>query len=454
MKYSVFKYICLSIILSAIISCKFEPVLPVIQYNYENSKLTIIQTDQSASDTAFVKIAGILDREIVVKDTTQISIGELLKKEDSYKVAYYLFNNNNILNISVTCPRGIDTTFQYKFSLSEIKPIKVANVISGHCMGLYDVNYKRDFVKGIRQWLFKSHITPDDNMIVGMNNILRSMKRSGKNEYSPLSSNIPIVSDISNMKFRFGIDMPGDYFYLYSFPCKTGKPINSFIEKKITDNFSGASNTPNDLISCSNRGDEGPNILFLVSIDKNWKYELLPVGLIIIDKDGPIIYQDAIGAYSFSTQMAYSEFIGGNDTSWPKYTVINRQNMLVHIPDIPSIDSYVSISTGHFQGDDYFGYNVPFNINTKGDVKTVRIANHIINIDDSYYCKKNVRIKFRSLHTGDNYIPVTATDIRGNTSKKNIHIRLVPIRNNYRNNNYDDLEDRINDLESRVEELE
>lgn len=82
------------------------------------------------------------------------------------------------------------------------------------------------------------------------------------------------------------------------------------------------------------------------------------------------------------------------------------------------------------------------------------LPHHIINIDNSYNCKKNVRIKFKNLHTGDNYIPVTATDIRGNTSKKNIHIRLVPVRNNYRDNDYDDLENRINDLESRIEELE
>lgn len=453
-KKSVFISICSVIIASVIIACKMEPTLPVIQYDHEKSNLTIIQTDKTANDTVLIKIVGILDKKMVVKDTTQLSINNLLENESAYKVAYHLYNNNNILNISVACARGIDTAFQYKFSPSEIKPITVAKVISGNCMGLYDVNYKRDFVKGIRQWLFNSQIAPDDNMILGMNDILRSRKKSGKNEYSPLSNSIPIVPNISNMKFKFSVDLPGDYFYLYSFPCKTGEPIKTFVERKIADNFLDAAHTPNDLFSCSNQGGKGPNILFLVSIDKNWKYEVLPVGLIVIDQRGPIISQDAIGPYDFSTQMAYNDMMGRNKTSWPKYTVINRQNMLVHIPDIPSLDSYVSITTGRFQGDDYFGYNVPFNINTTGDVKTVRIANHIINIDDSYNCKKNVRIKFKNLHTGDNYIPVTATDIRGNISKKNIHIRLVPVRNNYRDNDYDDLEDRINDLESRIEELE
>ena len=452
-KKSVFISICSVIIASVIIACKMEPTLPVIQYDHEKSNLTIIQTDKTANDTVLIKIVGILDKKMVVKDTTQLSINNLLENESAYKVAYHLYNNNNILNISVTCARGIDTTFQYKFSPSEIKPITVAKVVSGNCMGLYDVNYQRDFVKGIRQWLFNSQISPDDNMIVGMNNILRSRKRSEKNEYYPLSNNIPIVSSISNMKFKFSVDLPGDYFYLYSFPCKTGKPIKSFIERKIADNLSDAAHTPKDLFSCSNQGGEGPNILFLVSIDKNWKYELLPVGLIVIDQEGPIINRDAIGPYSFST-MVINDMTGRNNTSWPKYTVINRQNMLVHIPDIPSLNSYVSISTGNFQGDDYFGYNVPFTIKTTGDVKTVKIANHIINIDNSNNCKKNVRIKFKNLHTGDNYIPVTATDARGNTSKESIHIRLVPVRNNYRDNDYDDLEDRINDLESRIEELE
>ena len=252
-------------------------------------------------------------------------------------------------------------------------------------MGLYDLNYKRDFVKGIKQWLFEKKIAPNDSMILGMNRILRTMKKSGKNEYYPLSSHIPIVSDISNLRYKFIVDMDGDYFYLYSYPCKSGKKIRSFIEKKIADNFSEASLSPNDIFSCSNRGGEGPNILFLVSIDKNWNYELLPVGLIVIDQEAPILFQSAGGSSAFTTNLAFIEARRGNAESWPKYTLISKQNMLIHIPDIPSIKSYVSISIGHFQGDDYFGYNVPFEINSRGDLKTVTIANHRISMDDNLF---------------------------------------------------------------------
>ena len=38
--------------------------------------------------------------------------------------------------------------------------------------------------------------------------------------------------------------------------------------------------------------------------------------------------------------------------------------------------------------------------------------------------------------------------------QKKINIRLVPIKNSYNNSDYDDLEERISDLESKIENLE
>ena len=87
--------------------------------------------------------------------------------------------------------------------------------------------------------------------------------------------------------------MPGKYFYLYSFPCKSGTPIRSFVEKKIAIDFKDAYLSTKDVFSCANRGGLGPNVLFLIAINENWKYELMPVCLIIIDTKAPSIYRSS-----------------------------------------------------------------------------------------------------------------------------------------------------------------
>ena len=144
-----------------------------------------------------------------------------------------------------------------------------------------------------------------------------------------------------------------------------------------------------------------------------------------------------------------------DNDSWPKATIIKNQNLIVNIPNIPSIESSVSISTGHFQGDDYFGYTIPFNISITGDVKSITIGKHKLSAK-SVYPHGCVKLKFRNLNIGRNYIPITATDSRGNTSSENYLISLQYIRNNnsYDENDYDDLEGRISDLEDKINDLE
>ena len=63
----------------------------------------------------------------------------------------------------------------------------------------------------------------------------------------------------------------------------------------------------------------------------------------------------------------------------------------------------------------------------------------------------------KKLHIGDNSLPLSAIDSRGNMSTSSLSIPIVSLRNNssyHDNDDYDDLEDRISDLESRMEDLE
>ena len=95
-------------------------------------------------------------------------------------------------------------------------------------------------------------------------------------------------------------------------------------------------------------------------------------------------------------------------------------------------------------------------ISINGDVKSVTIGSHKLDVH-SIKNGECIRLHMKKLHIGDNSLPLSAIDSRGNMSTSSLSIPIVSIRNNssyHENDDYDDLEDRISDLESRMEDLE
>lgn len=441
------------------ISCEHIPTKPIVEYDSDNSKIKIIQTDTAAHDSAYIFIDNIYQNVIPIKDTITISVENTIKKLNQVEVAYKLATQNNILNLSIRMNRTNDTTFQYKYKLFDIKPIKVAEVISGQCLGFYDVNYKRDYHEKIRQWMFKNNIMPDSSIIEKSNIILRQLNYSGKNEYNALKGSAPIVTSLNGLKYKFNVNLEGDYFYLYAYPCKSGTPVKKFVESKIIKGLTDAHHTTSEEFACCNAGGSGPNVLFLIGIDKNWKYEVLPVGLVVVDNIAPTISQRSRSIFQdpYMYSNDYNDIDNENKILWPKCVTLQSQNMQINIPNISaSLSSSVSISYGKFEGNDYFGYNIPFYIYIDGDVKTVTIGSHKLE-KSSIKNGECIRLHIKSLHIGDNALPITAIDSRGNKSHSTLSIPITPIRRNisyHDDSDYDDLEDRISDLESRIDDLE
>ena len=437
------------------VSCKHTPAIPNIQYDQDAAQLRIIQSDTSAHDSLFLDIDEACHHIVIIRDTIVYPLKEFIKGGDLYQIAYMLSTNNNTLQVKMRTSRTNDTLLQYHFVPKEIQQIKVAKVVSGQCASLYDVNYNRNFLKKIRQWFFKKNITPNDSIIQNMNSIIHQLTYTGKNEYAPRQNEVPTVSSTSGLKFRFDVDLPGDYFYLYSFPCMDGSPIKNFVEKKIADNFKDAFHSTRDIFTSANNGALGPNILFMIGIDKNWNYDFLPVGIYVIDNVPPKIYSELRrnGPYAYSTYF-YDLNIKQNKT-WPNVTTIPSKNMMVHLPNFTYSNAVetVKISTEYFQGDDYNGYNIPFVISTQGYVRYVTIGNHRITLENSYLNEKRVKLRIKGIHTGSNRIPLSATDTKGNKSEGSMQINLVPLTSS-RQSDYDDLEERIDDLEDRLSDLE
>ena len=436
-------------------SCEHIPTRPIVEYDSDKAVIQVIQTDTAAHDSAFISIGSIYQSVIPIKDTVSLSITGTIKKLNQIEVAYKLATHDNTFDVTVRTSRTSDTIFHYRYNTFDIKPINVAEVVSGPCRGFYDVNNRRDYHGKIRQWIFNNNLSPDSSVIETANSILRQFNYSGKNEYSALNNSIPIVNSLSGLKFRFKAQLEGDYFYLYAYSCSSGKPIKSFVESKITKGLNDAHHSIGDEFACSNNGGSGPNVLFLVGIDKNWKYEALPVGIILVDDIAPEI--STRGYIPTRYRGSYYIYGGESSLSWSKAITLPRQNMVINIPNISaSISSYVSVSYGNFEGNDYFGYNIPFYVAISGDVQSLTIGSHRLN-GSSIKNDECIRLHIRGLHTGDNSLPLTAVDSRGNKSTSSLSIPLVTIRNNpsyHDDDDYDDLEDRISDLESRLDDLD
>ena len=119
-----------------------------------------------------------------------------------------------------------------------------------------------------------------------------------------------------------------------------------------------------------------------------------------------------------------------------------------------NIFSTVNVSYGAFEGNDYFGYDIPFYIDIDGDVKSITIGSHIISVN-SIKSGECVRMHIKKLHIGDNSLPITATDNRGNKSNESLSISIHRVTSYYNDDeDYNDLEDRISDLEDRIDDLE
>ena len=449
--------VCITFML---LSCTFEhvPSLPIIKYDSETSQLLIIQTDTAARDTAIINFDGFYNKHFPIKDTITLSINKIVKEFNQIEFAYNLANHNNSQNFCVNTTRTNDTIFTYNYNTKDIAPINVASVVSGNCIGMYDVNYKRNYRDKIRLWIFKNNINPDSTLIEKMNSLIKQFNYSGHNEYAALSGNPTIVKTLKDTKYRFDANLPGKYFYLYA--AQDGGSIRSFIEKKISEGLYDAKTSPKDVFICNQSGNTGPNCLFMIGIDENWKYTILPLGIVFVDNLAPNIFarghRPNNSLYSSYMYSGISNITPSTSSSWPSKIYLKSQDVLVKIPEpSSSLTSSVSVSYGSFEGNDYFGYDIPFYIDVSGDVQTVTVGAHKI---DANKIKNGecIRLHMKRLHIGDNSIPLSATDIRGNKSTSSLSISIVSVRNNssYDDDDYDDLDSRISDIESRLDDLE
>ncbi len=114
--------------------------------------------------------------------------------------------------------------------------------------------------------------------------------------------------------------------------------------------------------------------------------------------------------------------------------MLNELNARISLPaDIPETDGFVFIETGQFRGD-----NAQFSITYRGDVESMTIKREI-HRSYSWLRPGSKTITFTNqkspihltyaldLAIGDNYIPITVKDKRGNVTEYSYHIEMVQV---------------------------
>ena len=462
------------IFLSTLISCKVEnkPSQPQLIYDETSATIQFKQTDALAKDTAIITIGSLVKDRIPVNHNFIYNIRERLRKNELMPLAYFLSQDSNFI-VSVRTKSGKDTSFVCNYRFQPIEPIQIAKVISGKCAELQDVNESRDFTFKIKNWLFDNQKNPDSLVISRMNNYLKQMYYSKIKEYGMKGKTIPVISKMETQKYKFDVDIEGDYFYLIA--VKENNVVRPFVKQKIAEGLSDAKKSTKEAFQCCNQVQHGINTLLLISIDKNWNYRFLPVGMIAVDHIGPIIH--SVGhkddyylpkSHIHNFYSVIDSILGINEIHKAKDIFFREQNIKINVPknDI-GIDSDISIVNGDITTKDYSHYYCQLMVYYTGDLKYVTIAGQKFNvkqIEESDY------IQIRVKDCDDKTIQVVGEDKRGNITKGSVMISPSILRSAMRSaqtqqqyiyqsrsskssDSYSDLEYRIEELEEENEEL-
>lgn len=470
----------LLLLLSTLLSCKdeYKPSQPQIKYDETSAIIQFMPTDHLVKDTAIITIGSIvkdrvpINNLVTINRTVTYKIRERLQRFDQMQLSYFLSLDSTFV-VNVKTYRGIDTSFVYNYNCPTIEPVKIAKVISGECAELRDVNVSRDFIVKIKNWLFDNEINPDSQLISKMNNYLKRMNYSSIKEYGMKGKTIPVINKIENQKYKFDVDIAGDYFYLIAF--QDSFKIRSFVKERIAEGLTDAKRTTKETFHCYNQAKHGINTLLLIAIDKNWKYCILPVGMIAIDKNGPFIR--SIGHIDDCYNLPKShvgkpglfccDIIGASIIKKAKDIIFKEQNIRVNVPknDI-NIDSYVTFVHGDINHRNHGNYFCQLKVFYTGDLTYVTIAGKkysVKKIEESEYIQAKIKDNERET------ITVVAEDRRGNVTKdyvkitpsfKSSAIRAAQLQQlktyQYRktHSSYNDLENRIGELENENEEQE
>lgn len=365
-------------------------------------------------------------------NSIRLDITDLIKGDVQHvnEFAYTVATKGN-LPIRFMVGEQLDTTIRVSFQVTAPTKSARTRIVSGPCLKLDIKGTSNSQEVEIKKWLFKHGTHADDATIHRMAQVVNILSASGYDEYVPEEENIlPVLKNFRDARFKIQTDIKADYYYLYA--ASEYSEINDFIAEEVSLNFQHAEKSPSAPFACFRPLDKGGILtIFFIAINKDWSRTIVPLGLVVIDNQKPYISSD--NKTSFGGDVSFFS-ANSAQTSESDKKLIKEINASISFPkNRPVISGSVHIATGQFRGDD-----AQFTITFSGDVESMTIKREV-HRSYSWLTPGTKTINFSGqtspmhftyaldLGIGDNYIPITVKDKRGNISTYSYHIEMVQV---------------------------
>lgn len=460
------RILLLFILTFVIVSCQsvLEPEKEVLFTIEENNNLHV---DYTGKDTLKLTLDWLTTDSIMAKDSSVIKLSKFIN--DGHRTeAAYRYAKDSELNVIVSAyNKGVflkDSIIA--LNIPEINPDLLSEyaILYNGTLCPYITNIPNPNNKAyIRGWLYDNEHRLDSVQFDVMSDVLFRFAMPNQLIYKlDKSVKIPVFTKFPSETFTVESNLKADNYYFVAVQSEEGlkRSVKDIIQKEKKSNLI-VSDTIFRGKCLDYREEYGGNLIsiFLLGINEDWSDRAIPVGVFALDEEGPYISTYSLSPSSLRPLHNGSlvDIIGDDSFDRPGTLAFNTKKYGYTISDKYRVDTYgdVKVSYGNFQGNDYFGYDIPFNIRIRGDVKEVSIGNHKLK-REQLLNNSSITLHFKRLNYGNNNFKVTAVDNRGNSETGSININVQPVRrsNNSYDDDYDDLDSRISDIESRLDELD
>ena len=411
------------------------------------------------NDTSYLRLSldWLSNEQVYVKDSDVVNLNKYIKGTALLYFAYKHVHDgvvklkpkvyykdslicDTVLQMKVIEKQSLKTTWDISVCNNSIEPFVVNKPV------------RNNSLPNIREWLYDNKLPPNPAEIEQMADIIYNMKMPNKLLYKIRnSSHIPTYTNANDIPISVSCNMIADNYY---FVITTNKnEIYAIIKELIKQDLPKYCTKAGHIIkgkAILATQKIGVMSVFLLGINSDWTEQIVPVGVFILDDIRPQLYkyQNGVTILLRKNPESFIEKLERN----LKSNISNSEGKLVstikfdmqkygyYISDFydPNIVGVATLGYGHFEGDAYNGYDIPFSLSVSGDIRQVEIVREV---RDRYCSLENAvkritiglesQIKFRfklALQIGDNYVPIRAIDAAGNVEEQLLSIPTTRIR--------------------------
>lgn len=374
---------------------------------------------------------SICGHEREVKDTRQLEIS----KEDLWLSLYDLISTEKSIDslpVNVLINNDAEQTVVIKKKTKESTD-NLWGKITGNCLPVSDNSQEDVDIDDLKKWLYRNKMHYDANLITKFYDAVVGYSYSSQERVfvTTTDKEIPVVKSLAGLTYSVSSNLKSDYYYLFA--TDNERDIGAFIEEVITQDFPQASTRTTGLSCFRSTGKAGILGMFLIGINKDWSKTIIPVGLIAIDNKAP---QCGTDNFPGKITKRHSRLSTDEIVNYAKKDIILPEyNLWVSysVENVPIIGGTLFLETHQFRGDE-----AQFEVSFNGDIESISIKREIHRDYQRYFMSpgtKTIKLSDKTspyhftyaldLGIGDNYIPITVRDKRGNDTTFSYKITMV-----------------------------